>query len=139
MWEKKKCFEYDCQKEERKPTREQQETLTSSEEGKFRSLLQSDPFPVSIYIELAVSLVSQQSFISSVEYKVKYTSLHGDCKATRREAVFPASWDAPLVPFFVCSLYLLLEDCHRLNLYPLWFVLPVLDYVNGINSVYYFV
>ena len=69
------CFEYDCQKEERKPTREQQETLDLSEEGKFCSLLQSDPFPVSIYIELAVLLVSQQSFISSAECKVKYACL----------------------------------------------------------------
>ena len=69
------CFEYDCQNEERKPTREQQETLDLLEEGKVCSLLQSDPFPVSIYIELAVLLVSQQSFISSVEYKVKYTCL----------------------------------------------------------------
>ena len=69
------CVECDCQNEERKPPREQQEALDLLEEGKFCSLLQSDPFPLSIYIELAVLLVSQRSFISSVEYKVKYTCL----------------------------------------------------------------
>lgn len=108
------CFEYDCRNEERKPTLEQQETLDLLEEGKFCSLLQSDPFPVSIYINWlfywshSSLLFPQRSVRSSTHV------LHGDCQATRREAVFPASWDIPLSPFFFLVYTSLLED-HSLS------------------------
>lgn len=68
-------FECDCQGEERKPIHKQPETLDLLEEGKFCSFCQSDPFPLSVYVGLAVSLISQQSFIFVVGYKVKYTRL----------------------------------------------------------------
>ena len=108
------CFEYDCQNEERKPTREQQETLDLLEEGKFCSFLQSDPFPVSIYIERL--FYWSHSSLLFPQWRIRSSThvLHGDCKATRREAVFPTSRDIPLSPFFFLVYTSLLED-HSLS------------------------
>lgn len=104
------CFEYDCQKEERKPTREQQETLDSSRRRVNSALCSSLILsPVSIYIELAVLLVSQQSFISSVEYKVKYTSYMVTVKPPERSCV-SSILGRPLVPFLFV-VYTSPEDC----------------------------
>lgn len=64
---KEECFEYDCQHEERKPAREQHETLDLVEEGKFCALLKSDPFPANVWIGLAVVLNAQHLFFGPVE------------------------------------------------------------------------
>lgn len=66
-------FEYDYQDEERKTSREQHESLELLEEGKFYTLFQSDPFPVSV--SLAVSLISQHSSVFLLACNFQYTDL----------------------------------------------------------------